>query len=447
MEYGRFGSLDDFGFLGHAPETVQVPSPETAARGNPAPKPRVKPITAKRGRGQRSRQPAETRRPSLHAHRPDGANRGDEIYPVRPPPGSSSQHFGVPAPPGLLGAPGMLPPTASYDRIQPPLETGYEPGFWAAQNEEEYGGTVAVSGRGIRLGGRALLRRRIRLEHPAIIASHCENAALESTKKLLAPPKRSDKLHKDDGAVATRTVGYKDATMTGNPPFQPTRPAHSERIEPRHVATLLVWQQGTKCFVQTRLEWLVAASLPRSSANRSSVCFPSGNLVNVGSRRLMAGLVQGGAALIRDQVRSVQWLRTLRPSEAPVGRSVRQLASRAALDACCTSPLAFAGDKRGRMREVFAGIVNRIPSPLDTTALEFTAGPSAWSYEGSSKPNGAMIVMSARIALPDPACVVKLAFWLPAEIAQKFAMPETAGEEIGQRHVNLSMTEWRLVVR
>ena len=68
-------------------------------------------------------------------------------------------------------------------------------------------------------------------------------------------------------------------------------------------------------------------------------------------------------ALIRDLVRtniesSLQWLRTgcLRPSEAPVGR-VRQLASRAALDACRTSPLAFAGDKRGRMREILAGTI------------------------------------------------------------------------------------------
>ena len=41
----------------------------------------------------------------------------------------------------------------------------------------------------------------------------------------------------------------------------------------------------------------------------------------------------------------------LSPSEAPVGRGVRQLASRAALDACCISLVAFAGDKRGRMRE------------------------------------------------------------------------------------------------
>ena len=116
--------------------------------------------------------------------------------------------------------------------------------------------------------------------------------------------------------------------------------------------------------------------------------------------------------MVRDLVRtyiesSLQWLRTgcLRPSEAPVGRSVRQLASRAAHEACCTSPLAFAGDKRGRMREILVGIIHRILSPLDTSTLEFSAGPATWSYDGSSKPIGAMKVTSARIALPDPPAI------------------------------------------
>ena len=159
-------------------------------------------------------------------------------------------------------------------------------------------------------------------------------------------------------------------------------------------------------------------------------------------------------ALIRDLVRtyierSLQWLRTgcLRPSEAPVGRSVRQLASRAAHEACCTSPLAFAGDKRGRMREILAGIIHRIPSPLNTSTLEFSAGPATWSYDGSCKPIGAMKVTSARIALPDLACVVKLADWLPEETARKFMTPEATGDDIGQRYFNVSMSEWRLVVR
>ena len=99
------------------------------------------------------------------------------------------------------------------------------------------------------------------------------------------------------------------------------------------------------------------------------------------------------------------------------------------------------------MREVLAGIVNRIPSPVDTTTPEFTAGPSAWSYEESTKPNLAMKVMSARIALPGPACVVKLPDCLPADFAQKFATPEITGEGVGQRYLNVSMTEWRLMVR
>ena len=45
----------------------------------------------------------------------------------------------------------------------------------------------------------------------------------------------------------------------------------------------------------------------------------------------------------------------------PAGRSRRQLAARAAKEACCTSPLDFSRDKRGRLREVVASIVSRIP--------------------------------------------------------------------------------------
>ena len=100
-----------------------------------------------------------------------------------------------------------------------------------------------------------------------------------------------------------------------------------------------------------------------------------------------------------------------------------------------------------RMREILAGIIHRIPSPLDTSTLEFSAGPATWSYDGSTKPIGAMKVTSARIALPDPACVVKLADWLPEETARKFVTPEATGDDIGQRYFNVSMSEWRLVVR
>ena len=87
------------------------------------------------------------------------------------------------------------------------------------------------------------------------------------------------------------------------------------------------------------------------------------------------------------------------------------------------------------------------PSPLDTTALVFSARPAAKSCEGSSKPVGALKVTSARIALPDLACVVKLSDWLPADIARKDATSECTGAEIGQRFFNVSLPEWRVVVR
>ena len=47
-------------------------------------------------------------------------------------------------------------------------------------------------------------------------------------------------------------------------------------------------------------------------------------------------------------------------------KSVRQLASRAALEACFTSPLAFAGNKCGRMREIL-----QVP---------FTGSPHLWTF-------------------------------------------------------------------
>ena len=159
-------------------------------------------------------------------------------------------------------------------------------------------------------------------------------------------------------------------------------------------------------------------------------------------------------ALIRDLLRtyivsSLQWLRTgcSRPSEAPAGRRVRQLASRAALDACRTSPLAFAGDKRGRLREVLAGTIHRIPSPLETSTLEFSAGPAAWNYDGSTRPTGARKVTSARIALADPACVVKLSDWLAEETARIFVTTEATDDDVVRRYFNVSMSEWRMVVR
>ena len=70
--------------------------------------------------------------------------------------------------------------------------------------------------------------------------------------------------------------------------------------------------------------------------------------------------------LIRDMLRSyiecsLRWMQTgcLRLAEEPVGRSLRQLASRAAMETCCTSPLASFGDKRGRVKGILANIVDR----------------------------------------------------------------------------------------
>ena len=120
--------------------------------------------------------------------------------------------------------------------------------------------------------------------------------------------------------------------------------------------------------------------------------------------------------LIRDMLRSyiefsLRWRQTgcLRLSEAPIGRSLRQLASRAVKEACGTSPLNFSGDERGRLREILANIVNRIPPTLNSGSAHSSAGPARWSHEGGAhRPAGAPRIQSARIALPDRACEVSL---------------------------------------
>ena len=148
--------------------------------------------------------------------------------------------------------------------------------------------------------------------------------------------------------------------------------------------------------------------------------------------------------LIRDMLRghiecSLRWLQTGCPRlwEAPIGRSLRQLASRAAKEACCTSPLEFSGDKRGRLREVLANIVNRLPLSVNFGSLQFR--PAQWSDDGSARRSaGALRIRSARIALPDPACVLSLEDWLPRSIAQSFNSPSL---------FNVSMHQWRSVVQ
>ena len=131
----------------------------------------------------------------------------------------------------------------------------------------------------------------------------------------------------------------------------------------------------------------------------------------------------------------------------PAG-GLRQLASRAAREACCTSPLEFSGDKRGRLREIFPNVVNHIPPSLNFGPLRFSAGPMQWGYDGSARrPAGATSIQSARIALPDPASVVSLSDWLPKSMAQSFNAPAATDKPIAPKFFNVSVRQWRAVVR
>ena len=159
--------------------------------------------------------------------------------------------------------------------------------------------------------------------------------------------------------------------------------------------------------------------------------------------------------MIRDTLRSyiecsLRWLQTgcLRLSEALSGRSLRQLASRAANEARCTSPPDFSGDKHGRARELLANTVSCVPPSLNVGALQFSAGPGHWSYEGCvGRPAGALRIQSARVALPDPACVVSLEDRLPKSIAQSFNSPEATDQPIAPSCFKVFLHEWRAVVR
>ena len=175
---------------------------------------------------------------------------------------------------------------------------------------------------------------------------------------------------------------------------------------------------------------------------RLAILSLSCSLVGVESRCLMVGHELG---VVEDIECSLRWLQTgcLRLSEAPAGRSLRQLASRAAQEACCTSSLEFSGDKRG-LREVLANIVNRTPSSLNFDSLHFSAGPVQWSYDGSARqPAGALRIQSGRIALPDPACVVSMEDWLPKSVAQSSNSPAGTGQPIAPSFfLNVSCAAW-----
>ena len=203
------------------------------------------------------------------------------------------------------------------------------------------------------------------------------------------------------------------------------------------------WSEVFNCILVLRGRSVFARHLADSlSAARS----PSCSLANVGSRRLVVAHGLGIAEVwsvclcAATLKASLRWLQTgcLRLSETPVGRSVRLLASRAANEACCAAPLDFSGDKRGRLREVLASIVNCIPPSLSADSLRFSAGPAQWSYDGSAgRPEGALRIESARIALPDPACVVSLEDWLP----RSMTMTMTHSNEVSTHRCQLCPTD------
>ena len=65
-------------------------------------------------------------------------------------------------------------------------------------------------------------------------------------------------------------------------------------------------------------------------------------------------------------------------------KSVRQLASRADLEACCPRPWLL--EQARPHARILAGIIHRIPSPLNISTLDFSSGPATWNYHGSSRP-------------------------------------------------------------
>ena len=178
----------------------------------------------------------------------------------------------------------------------------------------------------------------------------------------------------------------------------------------------------------------------RQGASWSTLFFltASASFVIVGSKTC-DGRVRGRRrrAWISDILRSgietiSQWQRTSRinVSTAPVERSVRQLASRAASTACRASPLNLSRDRRGRLQELLAVVLGAFHRFFNSsTEQPFLAGPTSWSYDlGRAQPTGALKTLSARIASPGPACVLRVDGSLPARMASKFNKPGQTNE-------------------
>ena len=157
--------------------------------------------------------------------------------------------------------------------------------------------------------------------------------------------------------------------------------------------------------------------------------------------------------LIRDMLRrciecSHRWMQTgcLRLSEASLGRSLRQLASRAAKGACCTSLLEFSGDKRGRLRELLANIVNRIPLSLNYGSLQFSAGPAQWQRPSTCR----SVACSFCTDCAARSRLCRVSGRLATKVDRSFF--EVTSSHRGAHRAklflfNVSMSQWRSVVR
>ena len=344
----------------------------------------------------------------------------------------------------------------------------------AAQSEGEYAGIIIDgAGASTKIGGRALLERTRETgdEDPEIIlvakfSWHCTNAALESVKNLRslfrrkpwnAPRSESRSRHCRSisrPARARKTHGRGQPRLMRLDPPRPPKRVAGIPFQPWGG-----WDDLFNCIVSHKDRSQFTKHSAESIVNTFSQLHSRQRRIPMSDGRSRARRRRG---LIRDMLRSciecsLRWLQSggLRLFEAPSGRRLRQLASRAAQEACCTSPLEFSGDKRGRLREVLTNIVNRVPPSLDFGSLRFSAGPAQWSYDGSARrPAGALRVQSARIALPGPAYVVSLDDWPPKAISQSFDSPAATDKPIAPSFFNVSMSpgeisihQWSSVVR
>ena len=244
-------------------------------------------------------------------------------------------------------------------------------------------------------------------------------AELESVKQPFSTPAQSRPKRRGRRGKASSYRWLSRSKSEWKRKRQRRRILHLARLEPprpsKSTSTVLFqlwggWGEVFNCILVLRGRSVFARHLAESFSSSYSQWQSRHRRIPTSGGRARArrrrGLIR---VLVRSYIESsLRWLQTgcLRLSETPVGRSVRLLASRAANEACRAAPLDFSGDKRGRLREVLASIVNCIPPSLSCDSLQFSAGPSQWSYDGSaSRPEGALRTASARIALPDPACV------------------------------------------